>query len=46
MNRDSPTSADLSTAMWIAAALVALPFLQALSIDFDRTGALVLLLPA
>lgn len=31
---------------WIAGALVVLPFLQALSLDFDRCGALVLLLPA
>ena len=35
-----------SAATWIAAALVALPFLQALAFDFDRCGALVLLLPA
>lgn len=33
-------------ASWIAGALVALPFLQALSLDFDRCGALLLLLPA
>ena len=35
-----------SAATWIAAALVILPFLQALALDFDRCGALVLLLPA
>ena len=46
MNSTTPNSNDLSTATWLAAALVSLPFLQALSIDFDRSGALVLLLPA
>ncbi|MEO7413131.1 MAG: O-antigen ligase family protein [Opitutaceae bacterium] len=34
-----------SAAGWIAAALATLPFLQALPVDFDRSGALILLLP-
>jgi len=42
----SPRPLKSSAATWIAAALVALPFLQALAFDFDRCGALVLLLPA
>lgn len=41
----SPTS-DANIARWLAFALVALPFLQALPIDFDRTGPLFLLTPA
>ena len=44
---NAPTrSSKSSAATWIAAALVVLPFLQALSFDFDRSGAVVLLLPA
>ncbi|MEO6876755.1 MAG: hypothetical protein ABI222_18235, partial [Opitutaceae bacterium] len=35
-----------SAATLIAAALVVMPFLQALDFDFDRCGAFVLLLPA
>lgn len=46
MNSAAPASADLHTATWLAAGLVVLPYLQALAIDFDHTGALVVLLPA
>ena len=46
MSRATSSPPAASAAIWLAAALVALPFLQALAIDFDRTGALVLLLPA
>lgn len=35
-----------SAATWIATALVVMPFLQLLPVDFDRSGALILLLPA
>ena len=42
----TPRPLKSSAASWIAAALVALPFLQALAFDFDRCGTLVLLLPA
>ncbi len=43
----SATTRPLTTsaATWFAAALVALPFLQALAFDFDRCGGMVLLLP-
>ncbi|HVU36583.1 MAG TPA: hypothetical protein VHE61_24295, partial [Opitutaceae bacterium] len=42
----SSASPDSRAATWIAGALGVLPFLQVIPIDFDRTGALVLLLPA
>lgn len=42
----APRLPKSSAASLFAAALVALPFLQALAFDFDRCGALVLLLPA
>jgi len=45
MTRDTRNPDD-AAAWWLAAALVALPFLQALPIDFDRTGPLFLLPPA
>jgi O-antigen ligase len=42
-----PTAdSDRSATTCLAAALVVLPLLQALPVDFDRTGGLVLLLPA
>jgi O-antigen ligase len=41
-----PRLSKSSAATFLAAALVALPFLQALAFDFDRCGPLVLLLPA
>ncbi len=40
-----PAAANKSATTCLAAALVALPLLQMLPIDFDRTGAFVLLLP-
>lgn len=40
-----PPPPKSSAPMWLAAALVLLPFLQALAFDFDRCGAMVLLLP-
>ena len=46
MSRTVDSSSSASVTAWLAAALIALPFLQALPIDFDRSGALVLLLPA
>lgn len=42
----TPRPSKSRAAFWISAALVVLPFLQALALDFDRAGALVLLLPA
>jgi O-antigen ligase len=42
----SPVRAAAPATFWLAAALIALPFLQAWPIDFDRTAALVVLLPA
>ncbi len=46
MSTSNPLASKPRAAAWIAGALVVLPFLQALSLDFDRCGALVLLLPA
>ena len=44
---NSPRTSSLSdSAGWLTAALVALPFLQAAPVDFDRNGALILMLPA
>jgi len=41
----SPARAATPVAVWLAAALIVLPLLQALPIDFDRTAALLVLLP-
>jgi O-antigen ligase len=41
----TPSTTDNSAAAWLAAAVIVMPLLQALPIDFDRSGALVLLLP-
>ena len=41
----TPRPITTNAASWFAAALVVMPFLQALAFDFDRCGAMVLLLP-
>ena len=43
---ESPPRTATSVVFWLAAALVSLPFLQALPLDFDHTAALLVLLPA
>lgn len=41
-----PSRTAVPVAFWLGAAMVVLPLLQALPIDFDRTAALLVLLPA